>query len=885
MRATIHAAPISGGTYASPAPKTQRVPSYTSSKTRFPETYKELYKWIKEEIHKDHLPSRYDYGIPKRSRSKERRVDCYQTRLVQLDKQFLAFASAWTHAYGEIRFCTYGTKNYGKLAKFIKFLGAFLRGGIVHVKNACHYWRALALGDKDKAQCPLPCLARQSTTSPEGLFVASTLARAISLPTDHLQASAVQEAIDRWTGLYEKLEDGLEEKLEEYTYQLLSSLASNSTESASALAPLVAPKACLETPSSKGGCIKAIRELHERAQRCMFDVANPSPIEPSLGLARGVRGRGMHRLNLEHLARIDRGSRRKLQATTPLAAFQTARFYASRMAPACQEVDPITLLPDRLRRRTVKPIAIEELGQKVRVASLHPAALAHFSRGMAQRTMPLLKRCRVFRKVLYGDTVRVRGVRFARLYSADLTAASDYISHSIGQAVLRGIARALGVKGVTEKALMACLGPMEVLDPRLGRIVPTRSGAHMGLGTTWTVLCILNHWAASNAGPPSSFAICGDDLVAAWTEHQVAIYNESIRRLGLVSNSSKSYYGERGVFCERLMVPEKPGSFVSISMPRLAEITFARGSPDGETREVLAKYLKGSLLKPTRRTIETALAQSRGSRVEAPVASGGYGGRPNEVTAACLLQQYLTRGPLRDHSTPPEVSQLVQRLSPTASRTPRKGAVRLDEAVISSRCCLREAQVGKGIVPPIHKANMKIRDYKCKGRIQAGRKALEQANVLLRQSGNNLPPSAPQMGNAPRLPKAGSVFGGTGSSRSLPIPSAPQKGNAPRLPKAGSVFGKRKVIIDYFDGLLKHSPYVTWKVKARCRRNLHSLLFSNRASMAYLLEEVTRSKPSSFTTEQELRAVLIELDLYTRPTSQNGAQGSCRWEKSASPKG
>jgi len=47
----------------------------------------------------------------------------------------------------------------------------------------------------------------------------------------------------------------------------------------------------------------------------------------------------------------------------------------------------------------------------------------------------------------------------------------------------------------------------------------TKCGALMGQGPGWTVLCILNDFAANynNHMDESAYQICGDDLIGLWT--------------------------------------------------------------------------------------------------------------------------------------------------------------------------------------------------------------------------------------------------------------------------------------------------------------------------------------------------------------------------------
>jgi len=201
-------------------------------------------------------------------------------------------------------------------------------------------------------------------------------------------------------------------------------------------------------------------------------------------------------------------------------------------------------------------VPIVERGLKVRIASSHPAYVAHFSRCLSKHLLPFLKELKWSRSSLRNEPIELQSRhRSARLFSADLSAASDWIDHAVGQAVLKGLLEGLGASVADIEGAMRCLEPF-VLDGEL-----TTRGAHMGLGTTWTVLSLLNAFAAYQASSnKDSSRICGDDLIGLWTPREQHIYVRWIERLGLKINEKKSFRGVRGVFCEKLVWIDSIGS-------------------------------------------------------------------------------------------------------------------------------------------------------------------------------------------------------------------------------------------------------------------------------------------------------------------------------------
>jgi hypothetical protein len=215
----------------------------------------------------------------------------------------------------------------------------------------------------------------------------------------------------------------------------------------------------------------------------------------------------------------------------------------------------------------VKLIGLPEKGNKVRVASLHPAWEVHVGRCLMHRSIQNLRRLAVTKDSLRGKTPRIIGSAGAQAYSADLTAASDNMTHETAGLLWQSWCKALGERRSVTAAGLNLLSAKSLDGTR------TTSGVHMGLGLSWLTLCLANCYAAWRANAkPAQYRICGDDLIGAFTPQQKQDFERGIRELNLIPNLSKSYYQNHGVFCERLVKldvepttsvrspPEPPGS-------------------------------------------------------------------------------------------------------------------------------------------------------------------------------------------------------------------------------------------------------------------------------------------------------------------------------------
>jgi hypothetical protein len=193
--------------------------------------------------------------------------------------------------------------------------------------------------------------------------------------------------------------------------------------------------------------------------------------------------------------------------------------------------------PGLLRQYDV--IAVAERGFKARVVTRsHPSIVCD---GHCWRT-PLYDRLRRFRaaripieesspnKLLFAYTDGGRRQDY-RFYSADLSKATDGISHS-------AVIRFCEEFGIPDDLVIGF--------SELDSLVPAKRGVFMGLPISWCILSYM-HLAVCYAVDPSgrSFYIKGDDLVSLWTKHQWLQYLEVLEGTGMVLNVAKTFVAER----------------------------------------------------------------------------------------------------------------------------------------------------------------------------------------------------------------------------------------------------------------------------------------------------------------------------------------------------
>jgi hypothetical protein len=264
----------------------------------------------------------------------------------------------------------------------------------------------------------------------------------------------------------------------------------------------------------------------------------------------------------------------------------------------------------------------------------------------------MLARLPWFREGLTGVETPLRGE--GRLYSADLTAATEYISFDRATAIMEGIADALDW-GVDKRKAAKKLVGRQLLHPVTGAPVWTTQGVLLGLGISWTCLSVLNAYNAFTGDwKDETFKICGDDLLGLWRDARREHYVRRTESSGLKLNASKSFLSAHtGVFCERLerVVRGQTVALTRIGMRQAAAGKYrARPGKTGlvSVREGLSAALKTER-GPLRRLIKTTLRRTKVKGMPSgPGWLGGDGGpietqsQATEVRA--MLIAWLYRG-------------------------------------------------------------------------------------------------------------------------------------------------------------------------------------------------------------------------------------------------
>jgi hypothetical protein len=161
-------------------------------------------------------------------------------------------------------------------------------------------------------------------------------------------------------------------------------------------------------------------------------------------------------------------------------------------------------------------------------------------------------------------------------YSADLTAASDHIPHSVARVVVDAILRSLGVdqSDPLSKWFKLAIGPFRIVR-RTGpascvrtKIVTTnlvtQRGLLMGLGITWPILNLLNVYCSRRSRGQEMVQkdtlIAGDDLLGFWKRKRISRYERHLKALDLRLNKGKTLCSSRvGIFTENLIQVSRSG--------------------------------------------------------------------------------------------------------------------------------------------------------------------------------------------------------------------------------------------------------------------------------------------------------------------------------------
>jgi hypothetical protein len=333
---------------------------------------------------------------------------------------------------------------------------------------------------------------------------------------------------------------------------------------------------------------------------------------------------------------------------------------------ACAKEDSIKLLP------------IVQPDGKIRVATLNNASVNLIARSMTNVLVPYLKNFAITRDALRGKRVRLTNYHSVNqiIYSADLSKSTDPISIDTAKFVLNEIVKHTGAPSWWAAAVKAVIKPFRFDESDGGEV--TTCGALMGLGPGWTVLNVLNSFAARKAGAHrNSYRVCGDDLSALWTVDQCDRYEANIAELGLQSNYEKSFRSPKyGVFCERFVIRSGPYSAYADTCLRIGEATGARALDNSSGVAIVDTLMNVSghnvLMRAARRTaIRSALRVG----ITGPLSRGGRG--TGKITAATLVS-YALFGPtpISVTDTDPRIKSMREglRIQPLDPKGPSSAA-------------------------------------------------------------------------------------------------------------------------------------------------------------------------------------------------------------------
>lgn len=292
-----------------------------------------------------------------------------------------------------------------------------------------------------------------------------------------------------------------------------------------------------------------------------------------------------------------------------LGRLQQVKAMAAKMGHALSE-DELRLavqMPRPYRAWTSGTVlAVRERGVKARIVSKGCAELIALGQRLRAMLFRGLRLAPELRYTLLGepDVGLERLCRpfwkgsapaWSNPFSADLTAATDLIPHSLARALMDPVLEVAGVSPVYRAVASTLLGPQELSWPQLGRKATTVRGILMGLPLSWTVLSLYQFWLLAEVrlslrkrlpddpeplvpttwelpGPTPSdnvdlrgavpqparpgdervpALLCGDDLIAVTPPRGAALYLSLVQQTGGQPSKGKGFYGPRGgIFVE-----------------------------------------------------------------------------------------------------------------------------------------------------------------------------------------------------------------------------------------------------------------------------------------------------------------------------------------------
>jgi hypothetical protein len=377
---------------------------------------------------------------------------------------------------------------------------------------------------------------------------------------------------------------------------------------------------------------------------------------------------------------------------------------------------------------------------KVRVSSLHDAAVNNVARNLTRR---LMKRLKAFPEIKTGrDTPELTlwtSRAQALLGCADISDATGNLTHELVDHVLKVVCG--GEFDEQEiRALTLLNGPQ--LDCFQGEEKVTVKSTHMGIGCGWPVLCLILAYLAEVSGAePQEVAICGDDSAMLSSDEVRGKYMDLMNRCGLKINRIKSYDGRsNGVFCENMLTIDDDGlsAFLTEILPiGQASMKRTRGSSKKEAVDkravayALDEELKQRKVLPAVRALaKRSIRRTTNANKPGPCILGGGG---TGAATEAELAGYILHGAVKT-SFKSRGKDTLNLLEETylKGKEERRGptTVPVQEA---KTLLMRQAEIGPRFSGDTHKTHVLSQDRyakRLKANAESGRLALKGTSLL-----------------------------------------------------------------------------------------------------------------------------------------------------------
>jgi hypothetical protein len=194
---------------------------------------------------------------------------------------------------------------------------------------------------------------------------------------------------------------------------------------------------------------------------------------------------------------------------------------------------------------------IPEKGGKYRVATTGQAGLVSVLSPISTQLTGLLRQHPALNPIFSGSrgSVIERANKILlseseyKIYSTDMSQATDLISHDVTKLVVNKLAKYLYWTPLQKEAALRSVGPVDLFFNNK-KLCTTARGTQLGLPLSFCILCILHIYALSNIKSKEhrkSCCVFGDDGVMFCTDNEFDEYKATLNELGMVINETKTH--------------------------------------------------------------------------------------------------------------------------------------------------------------------------------------------------------------------------------------------------------------------------------------------------------------------------------------------------------